>query len=93
MKYRMNVVITKDGNEKVYNLNCIFFYDEEDYGNGYYLNIHGDNFYEKYFDIRYDKTFRSNEKEKYLVGWAYNYWSGENGAWSIKSLEIIKSED
>lgn len=93
MKYKMNVTITKEGKEKTYNLDCLFFYDEEQYGNKHYLSISGNEFYEQYLDIRYDTSFKRNEKEKYLVNWAYNYWSGENGAWSIKSLEIIKVID
>ena len=93
MKYKMNITITKNQEEKTHNLNCEFFYDKKEYGNGYYLGIFGKDLYEKYLDIRYDITFRSKEKEKYLVNWAYDYWNGENGAWSIKSLEIIKVID
>lgn len=86
----MNVTITKEGKEKTYNLDCVFFYDAEQYGNKHWLSITDDKDFDKYLDIRYDTSFRSNAKEKYLEEWARNYWCGKNGAWSIKSLEIIK---
>lgn len=34
---------------------------------------------------------RGKEKE-YLEYWANNYWTGKNGAWEIKSLNIMEVE-
>lgn len=96
MKYQINVTITDPETPKemysglTFNLEAVFFYDEEQYGNGHYLSIYGKGFSEQHYDIRYDTSFRRNEKAKYLEQWARNYWSGKNGAWVIKSLEIVK---
>ena len=65
MTYKMKVTITKDGNEKTYDLDCVFFYEAEQYGNKHYLHIFGNEFYEKWLDIRYDTSFRKNEKAKH----------------------------
>lgn len=94
MNYKMKVRIIKPNtqNELLYILECSFSYDEEQYGNGFFLSIEGKDFSSQYFDLRYDRSFKKFEKEKWLEKWARNYWSGENGAWAIKSLEITKAE-
>lgn len=69
---------------------CDVFYDPDDYGNGCYLSIHGECFSRLTFDVRYDKSFHRNEADVWLKEWAKNYWSGRHGAWSIKSLQILK---
>lgn len=98
MTYKMKVRITDPNTPKgmtselYFKLKCTFVYDEEQYGNGFFLNIECENFEPKFFDLRYDRTFKKSEKEKWLENWARNYWSGENGAWAIKSLEITKAE-
>lgn len=51
------------------------------------------NFESKFFDLRYDRSFRKSEKEKWLENWARNYWNGKNGAWGIKSLEIKEMKE
>ena len=89
MEYEMKVVITKDGDEKTYILDCGFGYDEEQYGNGYSASIEGKDFYLQYFDIRYDRSFNKSNKSKWLEEWARGYWTGENGAWSIKEIDIV----
>jgi hypothetical protein len=89
MGYEMKVAIAKDGNEKERTLNCWFSYDEEQYGNGHYVSIKGKDFSPQYFDIRYDRSFNRSNKSKWLEEWARSYWSGENGAWSIKEIDII----
>lgn len=96
MNYRMKVIIadpeaTKEMTSELYfDLTCSFTYDGEQYGNGHYVLIKGEKFYKQIIDLRYDKSFDRNNKMQWLENWARNYWSGENGAWAIKSLEITK---
>lgn len=96
MNYKMKVVLSITNapkgfqNEKVFKMECSFFYDKEQFGNGYFLTIESENFETKYFDLRYDCSFKKSEKEKWLKDWAKNYWNGKNGAWTVKTLEIIK---
>ena len=96
MNYKMIAHITDPNTkagvtrETLYQLTCTFHYDEDQYGNGHYVTIDGDFFNTQYIDLWYDRTFRRAEKEKWLEQFARRYWSGENGAWAIKSLEIIK---
>lgn len=96
MTYKMKVTITdpdtKDGmfSSLYFALDCKFVYNPEQYGNGYYVSIKCKEFYKQIIDLRYDKTFDRNNKEKWLENWARNYWSGKNGAWAIRTLEIIK---
>lgn len=99
MYYKMKVDIT-DPNTKegmfsglVFNLDCHFLYNEDDYGNGYYVSISGNEGFKQYIDIRYDKTFRSSFAEKWLLEWAYSYLSGTNGAWKIRTIEINDCND
>lgn len=97
MNYRMKVTITNPNTEKgkvselFFDLACHFVYDPETYGNGHYVSIIGKDFSERAYDLRYDKTFNRNKKSEWLERWARNYWTGENGAWAIKSLEITKA--
>ena len=94
MNYKMKVTITdpntKRGmiSELYFNLDCNFVYDSKQYGNGHYVSISGKEFYKQIIDLRYDKTFDRNNKDKWLEKWARNYWTGKDGAWAIKHLEI-----
>ena len=89
LNYEMKVIVGKDKNEKEYALNCWFLYDKEQYGNGYYVSIEGSDFSPRYLDIRYDRSFNKNDKSKWLEEWAKNYWSGKDGAWIVKEIDII----
>lgn len=96
MKYDMKVTITDPNtlggmvSELVFDLTCNFVYDETQYGNGYYVSIQGKDFYRQVIDLRYDKSFDRDNKEKWLMDWAKSYWSGKDGAWVVKSLIIAK---
>ena len=96
MTYKMNVTIynpeTPEGmtSNIFLSLDCRFFYDPNQYGNGHYLTIKGDRGFENHYDIRYDYDFKRNDKPGYLEKWARSYWSGKDGAYTIKSLEIHK---
>ena len=96
MTYNMKVNLInpniEEGMEReiFFDLTCDFFYDKDQYGNGHYVSIKGYRFNSEYIDLRYDKDFNRNEKDKWLETWARGYWSGKNGAWAIKTLEIIK---
>ena len=94
MKYTMNVVIcnpnTPEGmnSDIFFKLNAEFVHNPQQYGNGHYLNIGGEHFTTEAIDLRYDTSFNRNKKKEYLENWAHSYWSGENGAYKVKSLEI-----
>lgn len=96
MNYEMKVKITDphtpEGmtSELFFDLTCTFAYNEKQYGNGHYLVIKGKGFEPKHFDLRYDMSLIREGKEKWLEKWARSWWSGKNGAWTIKSLEITK---
>lgn len=100
MIYKMKVTITDPcTKENMFSslnfiLDCKFTHNPEEYGNGYYVMItsNGDGFYGQGIDLRYDKSFDRHNKAKWLEEWAKNYWNGKNGAWAIKTLEIIKVE-
>lgn len=62
---------------------CYFITDDDDYGNGTYLNI-GDT----YYDIRYDTTYSPERQVSYLAHWADNQWTGEKGAYKLIGLQI-----
>ena len=98
MKYKMQVVIynpeTEEGmnSDLVMNLECVYCYDENDYGNGYHLAIEMNTGYVNHYDLRYDKNFHKDEKEAFLVRWAYFYWTGKDGAYAIKRLTIEQAD-
>ena len=95
MGYKMKVIIEDPNTEEgmssglFFTLNCDFCYDEEQYGNGYYVSISGKDFSPEYLDIRYDRSFNRSNKSKWLEEWARNYWSGKNGAWIVKKIDIV----
>lgn len=96
MTYKMKVQITDLNTPKgmtselCLELKCSFVYDEEQYGNGFFLNIEGKGFYPQCFDLRYDRSFKKSEKKKWLENWARNYWSGENGSWKCSEIKIVE---
>lgn len=97
MKYKMKVIITDPETpvgmvgEMMVKMNCSFFYNPKQYGNGFSLRIRSeDGRFGNDYDLRYDRSFKKSEKEKWLEQWAKNYWNGKNSAWLIKSIEIIK---
>lgn len=60
------------------------------YGNDTYMlvkNRDGE-YFEQYYDIRYDKTFNKNKPELFILNWVYNYWTGEKGSWNISGCSI-----
>lgn len=98
--FKMRVWIYDPNTEKgmcsdiMYDLICRYFYDSENYGNGYYLSITAEkNFYEQYYDLRYNTEFDPDKKESFLIDWANSYWCGENGAYKVKSITIEKVEE
>mgnify|MGYP000017755948 CR=1 FL=1 len=93
MKYNVRATLINPDDEMEYTFNSIIFsfiYDEDQYGNGYYCRIEGKNFYRQVIDLRYNKTFDSNNKEKWIENWIKNLWNGDNGAFVLKSYEIKK---
>lgn len=99
MKYEMKVVIYNPETPKgmlsdiMFNLSCVFAYDPEQYGNGHYVSISGKEFYRQVIDLRYDTEFDRNNKTAFLERWARKYWSGKDGAYAVKTLEIFKKEN
>lgn len=99
MEYQMRVII-EDPNvepgmvaELSFDLTCYFTHHPEQYGNGYTVSIASDNFEERLYDLRYDRSFNHNKKADWLKAWAHNYWSGKNGAWKVKSLKISNGNE
>lgn len=99
MKYLMSVVI-KDTNtesgmvsDMLLTFQCYFIKDDDNYtyGKKTYLSIIGKDS-DKYIDLRYDKNYNRGKEKEYLEYWANNYWTGKNGAWEIKSLNIMEVE-
>ena len=94
MKYSMNVVIcdpnTPDGmtSDILFKLTAVFVVDPETYGKKTWLHIHGNKNFEAYYDLRYDSEYHRGKEKEFLQYWAHTYWSGKDGAYTVKSLEI-----
>ena len=98
MNYKIKVIITNPNTEKdmvselLFELDCRFHYYPDGYGKKTWLSITSeDGRFNNNYDLQYDQNFHRDKKEEFLEYWARNYWTGENGAWTIKSLEIIKA--
>ena len=98
MNYNMTALIkdpkTAEGmNSDIFiRLKVSFTHNEDDYGNGYWVMIKGDEGFENFYDLRYDKDFHANHKMAWLTEWAENYWNGENGAYILKGVKISRKE-
>ncbi len=101
MNYKMTVTIAKPDAQKgahsdlTMTLKCSFQIDSRTpYGNKTYLLIADEerNF-EQHYDLRYDTSFKPDKKEAWLEDWARNYWSGKNGAYAVKTLQIVKEDE
>ena len=92
MTYELNITIQHPTDkDKVVSLHLIasFAHNPNQYGNGYSLNIKGENGFDLYYDLRYDKEFSKSTKEEYLLSWAKSYWCGTNGAYRLIQFEIV----
>lgn len=74
--------------EKVFEYTVVFTNDGDDYGNGYYMHVERADGFVESFDIRYDMTFRKDEKDAYILKWAKDRWSGKNGSYKLKAITI-----
>lgn len=100
MKYTMTVTIANPdtpvgmNSDLVYKIDCTFAHDPEQYGNGYMLRLkkRGPEGFQNIIDLRYDAAFNPDKKAEYLKKWAHSYWSGEDGAYIVKQLNITKAE-
>lgn len=95
MHYKMKVVICHPENtakERTYNIDCVFIYDPSTYGNGHWLGLFFDNGSEYYEDLRYFTEVPISNKIGVLAWWANAHWTGKDGAFAVKSLEISKAE-
>jgi len=98
MKYKMTVWLTDPETPDGMNSTHVFKLTADfgkgagfDYGNGYHVSIHTENrreFNPLLYDLRYDRDFREDEADLWLVRWAKQYWSGKNGAWKLTKYEV-----
>lgn len=94
MNYLMNVVIcdpctpTGMNSDIFFKLNAEFSVDPETFGKKTWLHIQGNNRFEAYYDLRYDNEYHRGQEKEFLEYWAHTYWSGKDGAYKVKSIEI-----
>ena len=71
-----------------------FSCDPDDYGNGYYMAIEGEN--EPWgcgcYDIRYDGSFNRNKKISYIAKFFESRYDGQNGAWTLLAIKIAEAD-
>lgn len=74
----------------VEDVKIMFSYDDEDYGNGYYMAIKGkcEPFGLSSYDIRYDMDFNPADKMGYITSFYRNLYSGEGRKWKLMSISI-----
>ena len=78
----------------IFSVKVSFHYNPDDYGNGYYMNIEGENepFGNSYIDIRYDRDFHRAKKISYIASYFENRYDGKNGAWKLLGINIHEDE-
>lgn len=67
-----------------------FSYDDEDYGNGYYMAVKGkcEPFGISVYDIRYETDFNPDEKMAYIVSCYQSRYPGRGRKWKLLSISI-----
>lgn len=95
MKYLLTVKIVNPKDEKVKELSfdVEFWYNKEQYGNGYGVAITRDagEYFELSYDLRYDTNFDKDRKEDWIREWAKSYWTGEKGSYRLLSVDITRA--
>lgn len=95
MHYKMYVVISDPNTPKgmysgiPFYLDIYFSKKLAKYGNVYIADICCNTVYQ----LSVEAFFEDSNADKWLEQWAYNYWSGKDGAWQVKKLEITKCND
>ena len=98
MKYLINAVIcdpyTPEGmnSDILFKLTAEFAVDPKTYGKKTWLYIHGNKNFEAYYDLRYDSEYHRGQEKEFLEYWAHTYWSGKDGAYIVKTLDITEEE-
>ena len=89
MKYKLEVSIVNP--EDANNVKDLAF-DVSFYCNGYGVVITRDEgeYFELSYDLRYDKDFHKDKKEEWIMNWANNYWTGENGSFKLQKITIAR---
>lgn len=96
MSYKVTALIEDPNTQKdmysgmTLDMDVIFAYDPDTYGNGHSVTIKGKNFGVNAYDLRYDRDFDRNLKMSWITNWAEKYWSGQEESWKLKSLQIIR---
>lgn len=71
-----------------------FSCDPDDYGNGYYMYIEGENepFGGQGYDIRYDRRFNHSKKISYIARYFEERYDGQDGAWTLLGIKISEAD-
>ena len=91
MNYRVLVKIMNPKTKSVQDMELFaeFSHNPKTYGNGYYVYLSMENGWEHLYDLRYDMTFNPNNKSEWLKDWARAFWTGKNGAFELRSVEVV----
>lgn len=94
-RFNLSIIIANDTgtDKKELKLVARFLKSNSGYGNDTYLSIESSDGkgLDWCYDLRYD-DFDIKQPETFLAKWAYNYWTGENGSYDIKSLKITHDD-
>ena len=93
MKYELIVLIDIGEGElscyKSFDLKVEYFYNENTYGNHYYMSVKNmpreEAYFDFYYDLRYDISFYPDYKMTYAIEWAEKYWGNK-----LVRAEIMK---
>ena len=90
MKYELSFVCEKDGHKVEQGYDVEFFKDEDQYGNGTYMNCvnHKPEYADQLYDIRYEQSYDESKQIQFIVDWVLGTWNGENGSYRATSISV-----
>lgn len=98
MKYGLDFVcVNADRTDSVHLAYDVkFSYDPNQYGNGTYMSCLSHNRKEsgdRYYDIRYERSYSKDRQMQFILDWVLNTWSGERGSYRATEVSIKEIAD
>lgn len=98
-QYKVTVHLAKNGAAYVFDAKVSFWYNPDQYGNGYYMDVESkeEPFGSQSYDIRYDRDFNPDYLIEYIVNFYSRRFDGKkteyDTKWKLTGIRVYEFEE